>query len=294
VPKRKKDSAQLYKKVWTDRGSPLLFHLQDLEKALGEKLSPWVLVKSAMRYGNPSIQEAVSHFKKQGVSEVLVLPLYPQYSLAATESSIQKTKTLFASLYPEAKVSFIPYFYDQKAYIEATALVVQKHLKSFLWDKVLFSFHGLPERQVKKTDTTHSHCLKKANCCDSICRENGNLLCYRAQSYATARTIAQKLGLKNEDYFVGFQSRLKGAPWIRPYSDEFYRELPKQGVKKLAVVCPSFVADCLETLEEVQMRGQEEFQQHGGEELRLIPSLNSDPAWVKAIEQLALDHQPKT
>lgn len=294
VPKRKKDSAQLYKKVWTQKGSPLLVHLKDLEQRIKESFAGEVEVQAAMRYGKPPIENAVKAFKENSVSEVLVIPLYPQYSLAATESSIKKTRSVFETVHPEAKLSFVHYFYHEPAYIQATAQVSQKYLEGFSWDKVLFSFHGLPERQVKKTDPTGAHCLVKKDCCNFIEKGQPNELCYRAQSYATARALAEKLGLKEEDYFVGFQSRLKGAPWIRPYSDEFYRELPKKGVKRLAVICPSFVADCLETLEEVQMRGKEEFLENGGEDLLLVPSLNSTPEWAKALSEIARTYQPKT
>jgi len=294
VPKRKKDSALLYKKIWTERGSPLLFHLRDLEQKVANQLKGEVEVRAAMRYGKPNLKEAALWFKEKEVKEILVFPLYPQYSLAATESSVQKTRSLFSEFFPTAILSFVPYFYHEPAYVEATAEISRKYLEGFSWDKVLFSFHGLPERQVKKTDPSRAHCLVKKNCCDEIGEEKLNRLCYRAQSYATARSVAKKLGLQEEDYFVGFQSRLKGAPWIQPYTDEFYRELPKKGVKRLAVICPSFVADCLETLEEVQMRGKEEFLENGGEDLLLIPSLNSDLTWVNAISEISRNYQPRT
>ena len=163
------------------------------------------------------------------------------------------------------------------------AAVSAPHL-SKPWDKVLFSFHGLPERQVKKTDKTGQHCLQKTDCCDQIVAANTN--CYRAQSYATARSLAARLGLKPEQYLVGFQSRLGRTPWIKPFSDEYYRQLPAQGVKRLAVLSPSFVADCLETLEEIQIRGKEEFCQHGGEDLFLVPSLNGSAIWAKTVVKM--------
>lgn len=290
VPKRSRDSAKLYGKVWTDNGSPLLVHTLALEEKLKVKLQGQYEVVAAMRYGNPSIEKAIRSLKEKGLKEVTVIPLYPQYSLAATESSLVKAQEVFSHVWPEAQVKYLRWFYDSSEYLNATSEITKKYLKQCSWDKVLFSFHGLPERQVKKTDPSKSHCLKKENCCDRI-GEN-NRLCYRAQSYATAHELAKRLGLGSSQYFVGFQSRLKGAPWIRPFSDEFYRELPKQGVKKLAVVCPSFVADCLETLEEVRMRGREEFQENGGEELTLIPSLNSEDVWVEALSEIIKNYQP--
>lgn len=291
VPKRSHDSAKLYKKVWTAEGSPLLVHTQALERKVAHQLYEKYEVVSAMRYGNPSIESAVMKLKTKGVEEVLVIPLYPQYSLAATESSIQKTREKFDELFPEAKVDFISSFYQSEEYLNAVTKVTEKYLRDIEWDLVLFSFHGLPERQVKKTDKTGEHCLKSKNCCDQIKEANRN--CYRAQSYATARSLAKKLGLKEDQYEVGFQSRLKGAPWIQPFSDEFYRELPKRGVQKLAVVSPSFVADCLETLEEIRIRGKEEFVAHGGDDLVLIPSLNSEDPWVEAVCQIAETYQPR-
>lgn len=292
VPRRSHESSKLYKKVWMKEGSPLLVHTQALEKKIRQRLSERYEVVAAMRYGKPSITLAVQELKKKGVEEVLVLPLYPQYSLAATKSSIQKTKEVFQKIFPEAKCEFISYFYQNEFYLDAVAEVTKKHLKDFSWDCVLFSFHGLPERQVKKTDSTGQHCLKSKTCCDEI--NEANRFCYRAQSYATARALAKKLGLREDQYEVGFQSRLKGAPWIQPFSDEFYREFPKRGVKKLAVVSPSFVADCLETLEEIQMRGKEEFVENGGEDLLLIPSLNSELPWVEAVCQMIQTYQPST
>jgi len=290
VPKRSRDSAKLYQKVWTEKGSPLLVHTLDLERKLKAQLSGEVKVVAAMRYGNPSIEKAVKEFKESGVNRILVLPLYPQYSLAATESSILKTRETFSALMPEACLEYIPYFYNSPNYLDAAARVTQEHLKNYHWDSLLFSFHGLPERQVKKTDCSKMHCLQKENCCDEIKEENA--FCYRAQSFATSKELANRLGVSSSQFFVGFQSRLKGAPWIRPFSDEFYRELPKKGFKRLAVVCPSFVADCLETLEEVQMRGKEEFLAHGGEDLKLIPSLNSEDVWVEALVNLVRTYQP--
>jgi ferrochelatase len=303
LPRRPAQSAKLYQKVWTDRGSPLLYHLEDLKNkvhrhinGLNERvetkpneprLSPdlW-MVEGAMRYGKPSIEQALTKFKKAGIDEVIVVPLYPQYSLAATESSVQKCKDLFQKIIPQGKLSFIPAFYHKDSFIDSFVQVIGQGLKEFDYDHLLFSFHGLPERQVKKT--AKNHCLSQATCCDQVMTGNEN--CYRAQCFATAHQLAKKLGISKEKYSVCFQSRLGRTPWIKPYTDEFYRELPAKGVKRVAVACPAFVADCLETLEEVQIRGKEEFKQHGGEDLKLIPSLNSSEGWVRGVTQLLLDH----
>jgi ferrochelatase len=257
-----------------------LEHARKVASQLGENY----LVVPAMRYQEPSLAQAVQILASAGVERVIAFPLYPQYSLSATQSSVVATQKLVDKMLPGKSLTFIPAFYDRPEYLDAVTEVSRPHLKPGSYDRVLFSYHGLPERQVKATDDTGAHCLANASCCDRI--EPVNRDCYRAQCYATTRELASRLGLAPESYEVGFQSRLGRTPWIRPYSDDFYRDLPKQGVKRLAVLSPSFVADCLETLEEVQMRGQEEFQAAGGESLTLVPSLNGSDAWAKAAAKI--------
>ncbi len=178
---------------------------------------------------------------------------------------------------------FLPAFYESAGFIKAFASIARESLVDFKYDHLLFSFHGLPERQVKKTDSSGAHCLAKANCCDKITDVNRD--CYRAQSYATARALARELGLDATQYSVCFQSRLGRTPWIQPYTDQMYIKLAQEGKKRIAVMCPAFVADCLETLEEVQIRGREDFIQLGGEDLKLVPSLNSNPLWIQAVAE---------
>ncbi len=286
VPRRSHKSAELYRKIWTSNGSPLLLHTVNLAKEVQAVLGPSYLVQAAMRYGNPSIRSVLTRFAADGVGRVVVFPLYPQYSLAATETSILEFKRLGAELLPQVPMAFVPPFYARSEYLNAVAEVSRPHLTSF--DRVLFSFHGLPERQVKKTAS--SHCLRAPGCCDAVTGVNQN--CYRAQSFATARSLAALLDLPQGTWEVGFQSRLGRTPWIRPFSDEIYETLPAKGVKKLAVLTPSFVADCLETLEEVQLRGEEAFRKAGGESLKLVPSLNTHQAWVKAAAKLVATALP--
>ncbi|NDD05231.1 MAG: ferrochelatase, partial [Proteobacteria bacterium] len=224
VPKRSYDSAQLYKKVWTSEGSPLLVHTLNLEKKVKIELGDRFEVIAAMRYGQPSIQKAIRSFKEKQITDILLLPLYPQYSLAATESSVQKVQELVQQEIPTAKLRVVSHFFSNEGYLNAVTEVTQRHLKEVSWDMVLFSFHGLPERQVKKTDPTGKQCVCSDTCCNFMTEANKN--CYRAQSYATARALGERLALTPDKYRVGFQSRLKGAPWIRPFSDEFYRNLP--------------------------------------------------------------------
>lgn len=276
IPRRSGDSAKLYRSIWAERGSPLLFHSQDLTRKVQDLLGPEVSVKLAMRYGKPNLAGALDEFEREGVRSLTVLPLYPQYSLAATESSIQRVKHLAKQRFA---LHFIPPFYADPAYLDAVAEVSRPVLAERPFDKVIFSYHGLPERQVKKT-AAKGHCLASETCCDMIDDRNRN--CYRAQCYATSRALAARLGIDETRYIVAFQSRLNQR-WIRPFSDDLYRDLPKEGIKRLAVLSPSFVADCLETLEEISIRGREQFRANGGECLRLIPSLNATEPWVRTV-----------
>lgn len=290
VPKRSNASGKLYESIWTDRGSPLMFHSEDLTSKMAEKLKG-ERIELAMRYGSPSIKQALQRHKSAGVTRLLVVPLYPQYSTSATESSVDKVKKDLEAIQYSPEIQFVPAFYHRAEYLDAVADVSRNHLNGFRWDKVLFSFHGLPERQITKLDPTSAHCLKKSDCCERPVE--ANKLCYRFQSFQTAKEIAKRLGIPESKYVVGFQSRLGRTPWIKPYSDELYVSLAKEGVKRLAVFCPSFVADCLETLEEVSIRGSEQFKHAGGTELKLIPSLNSEPIWVDSLARMIRAYQPK-
>jgi protoporphyrin/coproporphyrin ferrochelatase len=283
LPKRPITSGAAYQKIWTDRGSPLSFHLMDLVARVSAEFKECHVVP-AMRYGNPSIDEAFSRLKQNQVKELIIFPLYPQYSLAATESSIKECRRVIADLKWDVSVRFVPAFFEEPSFIEAFVQIARESLKDYSYDHILFSFHGLPERQVKKTDCSGTHCLSHSECCKQVSLVNQN--CYRAQCFRTAHLMAEHLQLSSQQFTVCFQSRLGKTPWIKPFSDQFYRDLPKQGIKRLAVICPSFVADCLETLEEVQIRGREEFVQNGGEDLKLVPSLNSSKIWVQSVVQI--------
>ncbi len=278
---RPRRSAEAYAKIWTERGSPLLFHTRELTERVQELLGPGVPVKFSMRYGNPSIESSVREFHRQGVREIVALPLYPQYSLAATESSIVELKRAIDSVDPSLSVEIIEDFFAHEGFLRAFAQVARESLEGFDYDHLLFSFHGLPERQVRKADPTGVHCLASSECCERI--GEANRRCYRAQCFQTAYGLAALLGIDSSRYTVCFQSRLGRSSWIKPYTDAIYAELPKRGIKKLAVICPAFVADCLETLEEIQIRGREQFRALGGEELVLVPSLNSRPAWAECV-----------
>ncbi len=281
APFRSPKSAAAYRKIWTERGSPLLFHTQDLGRAVAERLGENYAVEIGMRYGEPSIESALRRLFDRGVREVRILPLYPQYSSSATGSTQEEVFRVAKRMWNITPVQFLLPFFDHPGFIRAFAEVGRDRLREFQADHVLFSFHGLPERQILKGDVGGNHCLQKPDCCDKIIPANG--LCYRAHSYATARSLAAALELPAERYTVCFQSRLGRTPWIKPYTDLVIPELAKAGKKRLAVFCPAFVADCLETLEEIGMRAREQFRSLGGEDLLLIPSLNAEPVWVEAV-----------
>jgi ferrochelatase len=239
-----------------------------------------------MRYGNPSIASGLERLRAAGVDRTVVLPLYPQYAASSTATSVARVMELASSGWDVMPLDFIPAFYADDGFLGAFEAVARPVLDQARPDHVLFSFHGLPERQIKKSDPSGSHCLASESCCDRITPVNQG--CYRAQCYSTARALAARLALT--DYTVCFQSRLGRTPWITPHTDVLLDELPKKGVKRLAVMCPAFVADCLETLEEIGMRAKAQFKAAGGEELTLVPSLNATPTWIDAVCAMAERH----
>lgn len=302
VPKRKHASAEAYKTIWTTRGSPLLFHLLDLTESVRKELgSEWV-VEAGMRYGRPSIRSGLEKLKASGVTDVKVIPLYPQYAESSSRSSIDKVGEDLRAMSWNPKLEIMASFHDEPHHIEAWAEIMRENLPKLEKDShVLFSYHGLPERQLKKADPAGAFCLdggspkaaesekRKYDCCDKILSQKcpSHTVCYRAQSIETTHLIAEKLGLKRDQWSISFQSRLGRTPWIKPYTDLVIPDLAKSGVKSLAVVTPSFVADCLETIEEIGDRAKALFLEAGGSEFTRIECLNSRPSWVKAVVQMA-------
>ncbi|HET9451019.1 MAG TPA: ferrochelatase [Aggregicoccus sp.] len=285
LPFRPAKSAEAYRKIWTPEGSPLLTYGRALEQAVAARLAGEYAVELAMRYGNPSLELGLARLRQRGVSELTVLPLYPQEAASSSGSTRARVYQLLAQGWDAPPVRMVPAFFDDPGFLDAFTEVARPELARFRQDHVLFSFHGLPERHVRKSDPTGGrHCLASPGCCDAITPVNRT--CYRAQSYATARALAQRLGLGAADSSVSFQSRLGRTPWIQPYTDLVLPELAQRGVKRLAVMCPAFVADCLETLEEIGLRAREQFRAAGGEELLLVPSLNAHPRWVDAVVDL--------
>lgn len=285
LPFRPRRSAAAYRLIWTDRGSPLLLHGQDLVERLEKRLGADVQIELAMRYKKPSISSALKRFRKAGIDQIVCLPLFPQYSSAAFGSAVQKLFEEAGKLWNVPSLQVVPPFYDHEGFLDACANEARTTLSELDADHILMSFHGLPERHISKSEEPgERHCLQLKGCCDAIVLANRN--CYRAHCFATARGIAERLDLDSEKYTVSFQSRLGRDPWIRPFTDEVVTELAKKGVRRLAVLSPAFVADCLETLEELAIRAAEDFRAHGGERLELVPSLNSSPAWVDAVVDL--------
>jgi protoporphyrin/coproporphyrin ferrochelatase len=283
-------SAHAYQQIWSKRGSPLLFHSLDLVAAVRERLGPTWAVELGMRYGNPSIASGLDKLQAAGCERLVVFPLYPQYSSAGGGSTLEEVMRVVAAQWVVPDVSTVGPFYADPDFVKAFADVGAPILAAERPDHVLMSFHGLPERHMRKAVPPGSECLAVADCCASIRADNRH--CYRAQCYATARAMAAALGLGEDKYSVCFQSRLGGDPWIRPYTDERIVELGKAGHKRVCVFCPAFVADCLETLEEIGMRADADFRAAGGEKVTLVPSLNSHPSWVSAVVKLVTASAP--
>jgi ferrochelatase len=285
-PFRSPKSAAAYRKVWAERGSPLLFHTLNLADRVCAKLGPSVHVEAAMRYGRPDIAAAVQRCRAAGDGPVVVFPLFPQYASSSTGSALEEVFRAATSHVVVPPLRVVPPFYDAPEFVDAVVAVARDPLADFDADRVLLSFHGLPERQVKACDPTGGRCLRRDDCCDAMVA--ANRWCYRAQCYATARAVARGLELHDDTWEVAFQSRLGRTPWIRPFTDVRVREMAQSGVRRLAVLVPSFVADCLETLEEIALRARDDFRAAGGEELAQIPCVNATDLWVDGVVKLAL------
>ncbi|MBW2289537.1 MAG: ferrochelatase [Deltaproteobacteria bacterium] len=284
LPFRPRKSAAAYAQIWTDAGSPLKLHGERLRDDVAAMLGNDFHVELAMRYREPSIADAVARAQAAGVDRWVVLPLFPQYSTAATLSAVNAVEDAFTKSHNTAPVQVIGAFYDAPGFIEAFATVIRPHLDAFRSDHVLFSYHGLPERQLRRLDASGSHCFASDECCDAITDVNRG--CYRAQCVATTQLLVRELGLGPDAHSLSFQSRLGRTPWIQPHTDQVLPELAARGVKRLAVACPAFVADCLETLEEIAIRGRNQWLELGGEDFTLVPSLNSHPTWVDTVVAL--------
>jgi ferrochelatase len=284
VPFRAPKSAQAYAKIWTPQGSPLLVHSRALSEAVAKELGAGWVVELAMRYREPTIRAALARMAEAQVNQLVVLPLFPQYAEASTGSALAKLDEEIRHSGMSVKLATIPAFYDEPGFTDSVAAVAREPLRDFDPDFMLFSYHGLPERQVRASDRSGRHCLERDDCCASVVSANRD--CYRAQCFATTRSVARALELAPDRFSTSFQSRLGRTPWIQPFTDRVLPQLAARGIRRLAVICPSFTADCLETLEEIGIRAAAQWQDLGGDALTLIPAVNAQPIWVRATADL--------
>jgi ferrochelatase len=286
LPLRPRRSAAAYRKVWREDGSPLLVHGRALAARVQALVGPAVHVELAMRYGNPSIGAALEAFAAAGARRLVVLPLFPQYSAAATGSAVAAVMTQAASRWDPPYLEVVAPFWSHPAYLEARAAVAAPFFAGEPPERVFMSFHGLPERQVRRSDRS-GRCFGDAGCCATLGEHNRS--CYRAQCVASARLLGERLGIDPARTVLCFQSRLGRTPWLRPYTDEVLAAEAGRGVRRAVILSPGFVTDCLETLEELGIRGAETWRAHGGETLTLVPALNDHPRFAEALVAIAAD-----
>jgi ferrochelatase len=279
LPKRPKESAQAYQSVWLNEGSPLVVFSEQLKQALQAKIE--MPVGMAMRYGSPDIEtELLKLASQKGIEEILFIPLYPHFADSTITTSVEQAKAVIEKHKLSVKLNVLSPFYQQDDYITALVESAQPYLDQ-PFDHLIFSYHGLPESHITKLDPSGSHCLKSGNCCQVA--NPAHKTCYRHQIMMTTERFVDKADLSPDQYSIAFQSRLGRAKWLDPNTEDTIRELASAGAKNILVICPAFVTDCLETLEEIALRGQEVFEQAGGEKLTLIPCMNQHPKWVDTL-----------
>ena len=279
VPFRAPKSAEAYKTIWTKEGSPLVVLTKQLQHQLAQLVDEPIEI--AMRYGNPSPAMAFEKLleRQPDLQEVIAIPLYPHYAMASYETAVDYAKEIHTKNKYPFKLDFIKPFFDEADYITAMAENIKPFLKDD-YDHILFSYHGIPQRHLRKTDPTGCHCTKVENCCDV--KSSAHATCYRHQCFSTTNLITKALQIPSEKFSISFQSRL-GKGWLQPFTDKRLEEMPKEGIKKLLILCPAFVSDCLETLEEIEERGKETFLEAGGTSYTMIPCLNTNPLWVNVL-----------
>ncbi|WP_235296641.1 ferrochelatase [Portibacter marinus] len=283
-------SAKAYRKIWWDEGSPLIVISERLQEKVANRTEFPVYL--AMRYGNPSIEDVLLKIKEENpfVEEILLIPLYPHYAMSSYETVEVKVRESLKLMSHQVGLKVMPPFYNSKEYIKLLADKIANHNPD-QYDQVLFSYHGIPERHVRKTDPSGGHCLKVDNCCEvpHPCQK----FCYRHQTLKMTELINGELQLAEDKVASSFQSRLGNDPWLQPFTDKRLEALPDEGVKKLLIVCPAFVSDCLETLEEIEMEGQEEFLENGGEAFKMVPCLNDDDEWAELLAKWINEFEPE-
>ena len=278
---RPKKSAKAYEKIWWEEGSPLIVLSKRLREFIQKKVS--VPIGLAMRYGSPSIEYGIKSLVDQGVDEIMLIPLYPQFAMATTETILVLAEKIKNEKYPELGFTILPPFYNHQDYIRVLSHSIQENLKNKKWEHLLFSYHGIPKRHIRKSDITKSHCKMNKSCCQITSK--AHQYCYRHQCYETTRQVAKYLELKDGSYSTSFQSRLGLDPWLQPYTDKTISQFARKGIKNMAIVTPAFISDCLETLEEIGMEAVEDFKEKGGEELHVIPCINTRTDWVNVMSR---------
>jgi ferrochelatase len=280
APFRAPKSAHAYRAIWQPEGSPLRIHTDALAAALRERLGPRARVAVGMRYGKPSLADALTELADAGAQRIVVAALYPQHAESSRGTALAAVQAWAERRPAPPELAILPPFFAAPGFVEAVAAEARPVLEDFGPDQVLMSYHGLPERHVRAADPSREHCLVHANCCH---QPGATDFCYRAQCFATSRAVAEALELPLERVSTGFQSRLGRARWIGPSTDDLLVSLAGRGVRRLAVLCPSFVADCLETLEEIGIRAAERWRELHGEAFTLVPCVNSSPAFVEFV-----------
>jgi ferrochelatase len=283
---RPKKSAAAYAKVWTDEGSPLIVFSKRVKSKLEAKLDS-IPVVLGMRYGEPSIERGLDELTELGVDDVLVVPLYPQYAMSTTETVVEKVREVIEQKHEGIRAQGVAPFYKDESYIAAMAASAQKAANHEAYDRILFSYHGVPERHIRKSDITGSHCKIDGTCCNTPSKAHKE--CYRHQCFETTKLVAEALNIPLEKCLSTFQSRLGIDPWLKPYTADTLEKLPDNGITKLAVLTPSFVSDCLETIEEMDMENREIFEEAGGVVYDFIPCLNDSDPWIDALETWVKD-----
>ncbi len=287
APFRAPKSAKIYKQLWQERGSPLMFHSIDLKEKLGQKLGNDYVVALGMRYQSPSIASAIQELLAHHINKIVVVPLFPQYASATTGSVIEQVMDDVKGNLILPNIDFINGFADNDLMIKTFAELGMRHMENMDFDHVVFSYHGLPERQIYKS-SVDGYCRLNEKCCKTS--HPKNQFCYRAQCFLTSRKLADQLNLGEDGYSIFFQSRLGKSPWIQPYAEDEIKRLAQEGKKKILVFCPSFTADCLETTIEVGKEFKEFFIENGGEEWKLVESLNAHDLWVESLEEMVLNN----
>lgn len=276
---RPKISAKAYQKIWWEEGSPLIVLSERLKDKVQKQLD--LPVALAMRYGSMTIKNGLQQLADKKVTEVLIIPLYPQFAMATTETITVLAASLQSEFFPQMTLETLPPFYNNLDYIKVLSESIRGHLKGKNYEHLLFSYHGIPERHIRKSDVTKSHCKIDKFCCSTS--SEAHAYCYKHQCVEVTRLVGDYLKLETDSFSTSFQSRLGFDPWLRPYTDRTIERLGKEGTKNMAIVTPAFVSDCLETLEEIAMEGEEIFHEAGGKDFTAVPCLNDDPNWVALL-----------